>query len=159
MLRVILEAYDLQVCLGLTAQQWSHFVCYWNFNISWYYVLLIASFFCKCFHWNSPGNCIDGVLQEEEEPDFDDAPVALLTSGPDPFSCENIFELGAEDFWGIYVVVWPDICFQFRISQKTHAHLLIQNLFMCLEDNKTSETVLTHLKKLFVEINDLLLTC
>ena len=44
-LRVILEAYDLQVCLGLTAQQWSHFVCYWNFNISWYYVLLIASFF------------------------------------------------------------------------------------------------------------------
>ena len=47
-------------------------------------------FICFVAIGKNPGCCIE-VLQEEKEPDFSDAPVALLTSGPDPFSCEKVF--------------------------------------------------------------------
>ena len=45
-----------------------------------------------------------------------------------------------------FMLLFGLTCFQFRISQKTHAHLLIQNLFMCLDDNKPLKPSLLTLK-------------
>ena len=39
----------------------------------------------------TPESCINYVLQQEEEPDTSDAPVALLTSGANTLSAEKVF--------------------------------------------------------------------
>lgn len=156
-LRVILEAYDLQVCLGLTAQQWSHFVCYWNFNISWYYVLLIASFFVSVSIETLLVIVLMVFCRRKRSQILMMLLLLSLHRVPTPSAARTSLNW-VQRISEAFMLLFGLTCFQFRISSKTHAHSHTEHFYVS-GWQQTSENVLTHLKKWFVEINDLLLTC
>lgn len=102
------------------------------------------------------GKYIDGVLQEEEEPDFTDVPVALLTFGPDPFSCEkfSVIVEGNIVFRDIpriseAVILLFGLIYAFNLEYPknlTHTFTCIQKIFVCLDDGKPLKPCLLTLK-------------
>uniref|UniRef100_A0A673HB22 Uncharacterized protein n=1 Tax=Sinocyclocheilus rhinocerous TaxID=307959 RepID=A0A673HB22_9TELE len=108
----------------------------------------------------TPDNCIDYILQQEEEPDICDTTVALLTSGTDPFSAEKVFVVLegnivlkdlprlAEAFVLLFGLIYA---FNLEYPKKlVHTFTFIQKMLVCLDDSKPLKPSLLNLK------NDLL---